>query len=347
MVSRSELSALLDLSAKIGRDPLLTQASTGNTSLKIDGRLWIKASGKWLADARRDDILVSIDLSEARDALRRHSLTTALATNLSGERVSPSIESAMHVVLPHRVVAHLHSVNTIAHAVRCDGPSLLESKLSGLNWAWIPYVASGLPLAREIEQALRRCPSASVLVLANHGLVVCGEDCASVDALLNEVELRIGLIPRPQAAFDRDFLIGLARDSNWRLPDRPRLHSLATDAVSRNILSGGVVYPCQALFLGGSQPWRSFYSGLYSEAVRGLDHRSGGHSFLIIKDKGILIHQAISPARLDLLIGLAEVVQRIEASAPIRYLTKAELDQIAALDSYKTYAAFDRPALSA
>ena len=52
----SELSALAALSARIGRDPLLAQASSGNTSIKLREAMWIKASGKWLIDAilRRD-----------------------------------------------------------------------------------------------------------------------------------------------------------------------------------------------------------------------------------------------------------------------------------------------------
>ena len=49
--NQAELSSLRELSARIGSNPLLTQASTGNSSIKLDGVLWIKASGKWMADA--------------------------------------------------------------------------------------------------------------------------------------------------------------------------------------------------------------------------------------------------------------------------------------------------------
>ena len=41
----SALDPLVRLSARLGRDPLLVQASSGNTSIKLDGVLWIKASG--------------------------------------------------------------------------------------------------------------------------------------------------------------------------------------------------------------------------------------------------------------------------------------------------------------
>jgi rhamnose utilization protein RhaD (predicted bifunctional aldolase and dehydrogenase) len=60
----------------------------------------------------------------------------------------------MHAVLPQRVIIHVHSVNTIAWAVRQDGRARLTERLAGVPWQWIPYVPSGLPLARAIENAM-------------------------------------------------------------------------------------------------------------------------------------------------------------------------------------------------
>jgi rhamnose utilization protein RhaD (predicted bifunctional aldolase and dehydrogenase) len=60
----SELSALACLSANVGRNALLVQAATGNTSLKLDGVLWIKASGKWLAHATKEEIFLPVSLTE-------------------------------------------------------------------------------------------------------------------------------------------------------------------------------------------------------------------------------------------------------------------------------------------
>ena len=47
--------AFLAVSARIGGDIGLIQGAGGNTSLKDDGVLWIKASGRWLVEveARR------------------------------------------------------------------------------------------------------------------------------------------------------------------------------------------------------------------------------------------------------------------------------------------------------
>ena len=178
----SELTPLLELSARVGNNPLLTQASTGNTSMKLNGVLWIKASGKWMADACNDDILIPLDLASVLECLRQN-------VDPAKRFARASIETSMHSLLPRRVVLHLHSVNTIAWAVRQDAQVRLQQLLDGLRWRWIPYVPSGLALAREIESI--PAPGSDILVLGNHGLVLAADDCASVERLLDEVERRL------------------------------------------------------------------------------------------------------------------------------------------------------------
>jgi rhamnose utilization protein RhaD (predicted bifunctional aldolase and dehydrogenase) len=148
---QAELTQLRELSARVGNDPLLTQASTGNSSIKLDSVLWIKASGKWMADAIREDILTLLDLVDVRERVKQKLDPADLY-------YGASIETAMHAVLPHRIVLHVHCVNTIAWAVRQDAPVQLQ--MEGLRWQWIPYVPSGLPLAREIEKVLSAFPRA-------------------------------------------------------------------------------------------------------------------------------------------------------------------------------------------
>ncbi len=133
-------------------------------------------------------------------------------------------------------------VNTIAWAVRRDAVALLAERFAGLRWKWIPYVPSGLPLAREIEKATAGSPETNILVLANHGLVVCGEDCGAAERLLQEVEARIAIEPRPAPAPDCRLLMEFAKTSGWRLPDDPSVHALGTDASSGAVVSRGVLY---------------------------------------------------------------------------------------------------------
>src|SRR4051794_6248698 len=249
-----ELARLRKLSACLGRNPLLVQASTGNTSVKVEGTLWMKASGKWFAHAEQDDFFVDLDVSEIQEGLRQRSTFQSLYDRPSSKLARGSIETTMHATLPFPVVVHVHSLNTLAWAVRADGEAQLATRLKGLSWQWLPYVPSGLPLALEIERVFSRHPGTNVFVLSNHGLVVCGDSCDSVQALLDEVERRLQIEPRPAPPPDISLLNELKRSGPWHLPESSRIHSLTTDASAQKILAGGFLYPCQAMFLPTTCP---------------------------------------------------------------------------------------------
>ena len=53
----TNLDNLKTLSVTMGIDPSLIQATGGNTSLKENGVLWVKASGKNLANALQEEIV--------------------------------------------------------------------------------------------------------------------------------------------------------------------------------------------------------------------------------------------------------------------------------------------------
>jgi rhamnose utilization protein RhaD (predicted bifunctional aldolase and dehydrogenase) len=312
-----ELDELRKLTARIGNDRSLTQASAGNTSAKLDGELWIKRSGCWMSAAMREDIFNRLNLEDVRDCLR---------WNLDPSEffAGASLETAMHAVLPHRIVAHVHSVNGIAWAVRPDQLPQIQARLAGLRWQWIPYLPSGLPLAMGVDRAWRRRPDTDLFILANHGLVLGGEDVRSVDALLSEAQRRLHVSPRLVRSADHAALARLAADSIWRLPDDEEIHSLATDAPSRRIVSRGMLYPCQAIFSGPE--------GL--EAFRAIDERGAGEylgsqrPFLLVEGCGVLLNESAGAAAAAMLTGLAQVARRLRVSAPIRYLTDVEVSKL-------------------
>ncbi len=311
-----EVDELREMSARIGRNPLLVQASSGNTSVKVDDVLWIKASGKWLIDAEADDFLVAVKLARARRCLRENTpIPETETTSLRGS--SASIETAMHAVLPYKVVVHVHSLNTIAWAVREDGPRQLGARLSGLPWQWIPYTPSGTFLASKIQDALSHRPQTSIFVLANHGLVVCGNGCRSAEQLLAEVEERLSVTPRPAPEPRYSLLQQGLSGSAWSLPACTGVHALATDHICRRILSGGILYPCQAIFLP------AILNVLASS--RRLQESYCGEQALLVEDYGVLVSKNMTRAEEETLVGLANVLQRIDASAPVRYLTASEL----------------------
>src|SRR5689334_9959425 len=81
LLSDAEFAALKALSAELGADPLRTQAAGGNTSLKRDGVLWIKASGTWLAEALAKPIFVPVSLAPLLAAINENDERAAKATD--------------------------------------------------------------------------------------------------------------------------------------------------------------------------------------------------------------------------------------------------------------------------
>ena len=313
-----ELVQLKELSARIGSDPLLTQASSGNTSIKLHDVLWIKASGRWLADARHEDILLPLDLREVKRRINQQ-------VDPAEMYACASIETAMHAVLPHPVVLHVHSVNTIAWAVRADARLRLQHQLDGLRWQWVPYVPSGLPLAREIERALSRSADANILVLGNHGLVIAGASCEEVTQLLSEVERRLAIRPRTATAADYQALDELVDGSSWGLPDDDAVHALGIDVASQAILSGGILFPCQSMF-SNSTSREIFQAVQYPCSMDQCDRLYRTRPFLMIEGRGVIIKKTMNSSQLAMMSGLAQVVQRINSSVPIHYLSDEEVE---------------------
>jgi rhamnose utilization protein RhaD (predicted bifunctional aldolase and dehydrogenase) len=319
-----ELDCLRQLSARVGSDALLVQASNGNTSIKLEGILWIKGSGKWLARANQEEILIPIELAEAKETVEQGGEIAPRQISRNGMR--PSIETAMHAVLPHRVVIHVHSINTIAWAIRSDGIEELTARLGGLHWQWIPYAASGIPLAREIELAVARAKETDVFILANHGLVVCGQDCAATEELLCEVERRLAISARPFPLPDSAVLGNIARFSGWQYPDYDSLHALGTDKAALKILRGGVLYPCQAIFLGLEA--LTLPPTLAASKLKACLTGGEPPSFVVVERSGVMLNEKMTSAERATLIGLMEVVRRTAESAQLRYLTREEVEKV-------------------
>lgn len=251
-----EWRALRAYSAQVGRDSALVQAAGGNTSLKHDGVLWIKASGTWLAEAESREIMIPVGLGPILAALddgdRAEHASAFMRRDLAAADLRPSIETSLHAVLPHRVVVHVHCVETLAWAVREDAERALREPLAGLAWCFVPYVRPGPPLARLMRTRL--AAGTDVVVLGNHGLVVGGGDTAAVAGLIAEVQRRLR---RPCRAVpdvpDRPAPPG------YRRAEDPATHATALDRHRLAVARSGSLYPDHVIFLGpgvAEQPGR-------------------------------------------------------------------------------------------
>ena len=320
IAAEDELRALRDFSARIGRDPALVQAAGGNTSIKQDGVLWIKASGTWLSQALDRNIMVPVRLQPLLDALAANDPAAEKAQDFvvesaNPENLRPSIETTLHAALPQKVVVHAHCVETIAWSARQDGETALQDRLAAFNWAWIPYVRPGLPLSRAIAE--RTNETTSVLVLANHGLVVAGDSVEAAERLLAEVCEALKTPSRDLPGPDNAKLEQLAAGSPYRLPRHLDSHAAAVDPVSLTVASGGSLYPDHVIFLGSGCK-RLEQGETPADIAATQDHPP---AMLLAPGLGALLHESVSESGEELARCLAHVASRIAEDTPLRYLT--------------------------
>ncbi|MER8623891.1 class II aldolase/adducin family protein [Mesorhizobium sp. M1143] len=329
-----EMAALRALSASIGRNPNLTQAAGGNTSLKAGDTLWIKASGTWLKDALSEDIMVPVAMTpllravEQRDSAADQPQIFAIET-LNARGLRPSIETTVHALMPQRVVLHVHCVETISLAVQADCEVEGARRLDGLKWVYVPYFRPGLPLAQGIAERLRA--GVDVLILANHGLVVAADTVAEAEVLLRRVTLLLARPARQVAEPDVAALAALAGKTGYRLPAEIEAHAVALDPESRRMASGGSLYPDHVIFLG-----RGAVVAKPGEDVPRVIERCGTNPVAILfPGLGVLMRGDASAGADAMQRCLADVTARIDIAARLNYLTAAENDELVNWDAEK------------
>jgi len=320
------LMALRECSARLGADASLIQAGGGNTSIKQGDVLWVKASGRWLAQALHEPMFVPVSLSGVCRRIAAHEADpvgpeTLTLPDAAGLR--PSIETTLHALLPHRVVLHVHSVDALAWLVRDDAQERITPLLRRLLWAWVPYVRPGVVLARVVARALAQSP-VDVVVLGNHGLVVGADSAAEAEALLREVVRRLALPARGAPPADTATLQRLSAGSAYRLPDDPACHALATGAAQRARAAGGALYPDHVVFLGGGLP-----------VVEPGEAWPTGAPAVLVAGAGVLVHESLDAAGQMMLRCLTDVLARVALPAKLRYLPEEEVGALSNWDAEK------------
>lgn len=210
--SDDPLDVIVKLSRYFGSDPSMVLAGGGNTSCKIDDILYVKGSGTALATMTREGFVkmdrkklsaladATLDKDpQTREAQFKDWVTGARCEPEKGQR--PSVEALLHHLVPGRYVVHSHA--TIANALTCctAGPSLAR-EIFGDDIVWVPYVDPGFILAQTLKQALEKYRAstgrerAKAILMANHGLIVPGDDPSAIRAnteeILRKIAARLG-----------------------------------------------------------------------------------------------------------------------------------------------------------
>ena len=318
----SELAAVRATSRRIGTDMSLVQGSGGNTSLKNGNVLWVKASGTWLSEAEERNIMVPVDLNKVRSIMNSGGCDFGDAILAGGLR--PSIETSHQCQLPQSVVVHVHSVSGIAWSVRKNSRSRLNEVLAGLNWRYVPYAKPGTSLTAEVFCVLRSDGvTPDLLILENHGLVVGGDSCESVERLLFDVEERLSLTARSTPAAKINSLQNAVSELvGWRLPATEDIHDIALDDEVLSISIGGALIPDHAVFLDKQVA----ISNSADEILTTLsDYRSAFRDdpdWMIVRGEGVILSSRLGSAGEAQLRGLSAIVLRIPSGCVVRYINE-------------------------
>jgi rhamnulose-1-phosphate aldolase/alcohol dehydrogenase len=174
-----DLDQLVYLSHLIGLETRLVQPGGGNTSVKLGDTLLVKGSGTDLRTIGRTGF-TPLSLAALRPLRTAESMLDAemmrfMATcMLQPDAPAPSVETPLHSLLPHRVIAHTHDVATMSVTNLTDAVAeALVAELFAGEIVYVPYVRPGFPLARAVSHMADQLPAKAIgLALAHHGLVV-------------------------------------------------------------------------------------------------------------------------------------------------------------------------------
>ena len=322
----------LRLSEWLGTDSMHVQAAGGNTSIKLGRTMWIKASGRWLSDAGKQDVFTPVDHGSMRKDFEL-GLYNDVSSYSGAKNNRPSIEASMHGMLAHRIVIHTHPIGIMPYLIQSDGKEKLSSLVSGLSCAWVDYARPGWPLTRRLLDSAT--VTANVFFLANHGLVVGANSCAEVLSIFEEIERCVPHASRDLPPIESEKLKAFVT-SGWRLPRSLEIHALGTDPITLSLLRQGVLYPDQVVFLGRHIPRLS--PGQTADEVWNTAQCSDNGPvapLVVIPGVGVVVKDSISLAAEEMLLAHTRILQRITPDSRISSLASTDIDELVSWDAEK------------
>ncbi len=327
-------ASINQISSFLGSDPLIIQGGGGNISFKDPdlNSIWIKASGKWLENAQKENIYLELALDKSKAWLGSGKHDFPLDWQKDKHQKSTlraSIETSLHLLFDQAVVVHTHPVNILAHAIQKDPENIFNSHLGSFNWALAPYVKPGRDLANAIA-AHPKFGNCSIFVLQNHGLVVCADTPEQAQKLSLEV---INALSSPARSYPVNLIplntiaVSMAR-LGYRLPSNPKIHQLACDPLSLESVTqnNNVLYPDQAVFLGKS-----------AFIIDGPEQISPANKapYVVMPKMGIFIHESASTMVEAMLLCHTEVLSRIRDGSSLNYLSDEQVAELTNWDAEK------------
>ena len=189
---KNQIDLFLYRSNLLGSDLRITNFGGGNTSCKTVEEdpitknkvnvMWIKGSGGDIGTLKRDGIsglyvdkiyelkkvYKGIDYEDDMVKLLNHCIYDL-------DSKAPSIDTALHALLPFKHIDHLHPDALISIAASKDSKAITQD-IWGDEMGWVPWQRPGFDLALNLERCLKHNPNIKGIVLGGHGVFTWGEN---------------------------------------------------------------------------------------------------------------------------------------------------------------------------
>lgn len=204
------LAARVFTARLIGQDPDLVMHGGGNASVKVTRPdlygtprevLHVKGSG-WDLDRVLAPGLPGVGLDPLRKlrqlaALSDLELVNELRCNLlDSTSPNPSVETLLHAFLPHTYVDHTHATPFLVLGNLPDAEAACRA-VFGDRLGIVPFVMSGLALAKKAAEVYEADPTVEGLILIGHGHVAFGDTAREsydrIVAQTNAVAAHLGM----------------------------------------------------------------------------------------------------------------------------------------------------------
>ena len=318
---------LTDLSVRMGKNLDIIQANGGNTSIKSDGYLYVKGSGKKLANAKLENIFAKVLIENSKNENSLSSLNQKLNES-DYTKIKPSIEVSLHKLISSKIVLHSHPIDIIAQTISVNGKKTLEKVLKDINWTWIDYFKPGKDLAQEIE-IQRQKKISNVYILKNHGLIIGAETPKDAEVLQNKI-LNLTKLNKREFEFKKtDTLRHLSTKLPFKtyLPKHEIIHSLAIDNWSYKLSQKNPHCPDHAVLCG-------IRANIIDLSKQKLSDINPKLPYLIIKDIGVIFSENNDTLE-AMLRSQAEIFLRLPENKKVQLLSKKQCEELINWDAEK------------
>ena len=317
------LNQFLDASTEIGANINFVQGAGGNTSYKEGNSLFIKASGHKLKNSNKKNIFVEVNISKTLNQLNKKNQIRGAWDESSLLR--PSIETTMHMLMPHKYVFHVHCVNTISWLVQKNFQKRFVDLFSDKKFLVIKYVRPGINLTREIKKQINKDKCPDILFLSNHGLVVGANTLNEVLHITYLVSNRLKTEKDTRSKGDILKLKKICENTPYKPSIFSKAHNIAFDPHHIEIACSGSMYPDHVVFLGTKT--------LTAESNEEILHIAKTYTLMklpliIVPKCGIIIPKETSYEAEEMVLALSLIIERIPKDREINYLTKQEESEL-------------------